>query len=177
VSAGVVSLPRNVSSDCCVFRFFYCYYFIVIEELTLKSGNLKRFSLFVKMLSSAFSKSNDSVFVDLLTLSELEMIKARKGGSSSSASNKGISERDNSHHHSSSSLRLNNAMKRYCILTYTGEFDRVHYPLSLVFEEKPNVLSLQRTIRRLRRQLKEKEAEEVPPSTEKERYFLHLYRF
>src|SRR3546814_3034147 len=41
-------------------------------------------------------------------------------------------------------------MKRYLILTYTVEFDRVHYPLPLAYEEDPNPAALKATIRRLR---------------------------
>ncbi len=40
---------------------------------------------------------------------------------------------------------------RYLILTYRVEYDRVHYPLPLSFEEVPSVSSLQRVIRRLRK--------------------------
>ena len=36
------------------------------------------------------------------------------------------------------------------ILTYLVEFDKVHYPLPLLFNDKPNVDSLQGTITRLR---------------------------
>jgi coiled-coil domain-containing protein 61 len=58
---------------------------IDIEEITHKAGNFKKFSLFTKMLYSAFSKTNDSVFIDLLTLADLEMLKARKAGSQSAS--------------------------------------------------------------------------------------------
>lgn len=44
-------------------------------------------------------------------------------------------------------------MKRYLILTYTVEFDRVHYPLPLAYEEDPNPAALKATIRRLRQEL------------------------
>lgn len=42
-----------------------------IEEITQKTGNYKRFSVFVKMLASALLQQSDSVFVDLLTYSDL----------------------------------------------------------------------------------------------------------
>ncbi|RHY67671.1 hypothetical protein DYB34_009168, partial [Aphanomyces astaci] len=48
---------------------------------------------------------------------------------------------------------LNN--KRYLILTYAVEFDRVHYPLPLNFVENPSPAMLQRTIRRLKQTLLE----------------------
>lgn len=43
-----------------------------------------------------------------------------------------------------------NTNKRYIILTYCVEFDKVHYPLPLNFQEIPDLDSLKATIRRLR---------------------------
>jgi coiled-coil domain-containing protein 61 len=43
--------------------------------------------------------------------------------------------------------------KRYMILTYVGEFERVHYPLPLNFIEEPEPDSLRRTIERMRNQI------------------------
>ncbi|CAM9878956.1 unnamed protein product, partial [Hapterophycus canaliculatus] len=40
--------------------------------------------------------------------------------------------------------------KRYLILTYAAEYDRVHYPLPLAFVECPTRDQLERTIDRLR---------------------------
>lgn len=42
-----------------------------IEEVTRKTGNFKRFPVFVKMLISAITTQSTSVFVDLLTYSDL----------------------------------------------------------------------------------------------------------
>lgn len=42
-----------------------------IEDITQKTGNYKRFPVFVKMLRSAINRESDSVFVDLLTYSDL----------------------------------------------------------------------------------------------------------
>ena len=39
--------------------------------------------------------------------------------------------------------------KRYLILTHVAEFDHVHYPLNLCFDDAPAVGILQRTISRL----------------------------
>jgi coiled-coil domain-containing protein 61 len=47
--------------------------------------------------------------------------------------------------------------KRFLILTYAVEFDRVHYPLPLTLELSPSPEVLQRTIRRLRQAVAEKE--------------------
>ena len=90
------------------------------------------------------------LFVDLLTYSDLELLKARKNGGTLPSSSSSASSSSSS---SSSAL----ANKRYVILTYSGEFDRVHYPLPLVHEDPnhPNVTSLRRTINKLRQQVKE----------------------
>ena len=126
-----------------------------IEESTHKAGSLKKFDVFAKMLCSSFSKDNESVVVDILTPTDLEMIKARKTGSNSTSAR--------------SSASLSSFQKRYVILTYSSEFDRVHYPLALPFEDKPNVPALRRTIARLRRKIVERENQEREPSNDKER--------
>jgi coiled-coil domain-containing protein 61 len=74
------------------------------------------------MLASALARKSNSVFVDLLTYSDLEMLKNRKAGAGANTSQQS----------NSSNQRAFN--KRYLILTYTVEFDRVHYPLPLTFQ-------------------------------------------
>ena len=111
-----------------------------IEEITLKAGNFKKFSTFVKMVCSGFGKENESVFMDILTAGDLELLKARKAGKAPN---------------SQSAVSSGGGGKRYVILTYSGEFDRVHYPLPLSFEAAPNPESLQRCVARLRRRLTE----------------------
>jgi coiled-coil domain-containing protein 61 len=113
---------------------------------------------------SAFAKDSESVFIDLLTYSDLEMLKARKIGNSSTSSvsvsaSQSLSASSNRSH-----------LKRYLILTYKGEFDRVHYPLPLSFEEIPNTDALKRTIHRLRRQIEDIRRQGQEPSSDRERY-------
>lgn len=120
-----------------------------MEEITLKAGNFKKFDVFLQMLASAFDNDSESVYVDVLTYSDLEMLKARKsapGGDAESTT--------------STSVQSRSQTKRYVILTYRGEFDRVHYPLPLSYEDTPNADSLQRTIRRLRKRVQD--ADSVP---------------
>jgi coiled-coil domain-containing protein 61 len=115
------------------------------------------------MLNSAFARESESVYVDLLTYNDLELLKARKlGNGTSLAANTSSSSMSRSH------------MKRYVILTYSGEFDRVHFPLPLVYEESPNVKALQRTIRRLRKQAQQHEAVLAAPSSSRERCESHI---
>lgn len=116
------------------------------------------------MLSSSFSRDNESVFVDILTFSDLEMLKARKLGSST-----GSSSSVNSHSMSTGGVGVKQYQKRYVILTYCSEFDRVHYPLPLSFEDTPNVAALRRTISRLRKELLEKAHQAQEPANEREK--------
>lgn len=112
-----------------------------IEELTRKTGNFKRFAVFVSMLLSALEQRSDAVFVDLLTAADLELYRKRKLGRAGDSS------------HGTPTINGNgngNNSKRYLILTYAVEFDRVHYPLPLTLVQSPSPDMLQRTIRRLR---------------------------
>ena len=108
-----------------------------IETLTQKSKSFKKFPIFLKMLTSGLDGSSDSVIVDLLTYQELEMFRSSRnpGTNSSQPSNPKLQT------------------KRYLILTFSGEFERVHYPLPLAFEESPNIENLQKTILRLKSEL------------------------
>lgn len=51
-----------------------------IEDITAKTGNYKKFTVFVKMLLSAVKQQSESVFVDLLTYQDLEQLKVKKSG-------------------------------------------------------------------------------------------------
>eukprot|EP00903_Cladosiphon_okamuranus_P009943 g9436.t3 len=117
-----------------------------VEGITQKTGSAKKFPVFVKMLLDALGEKHGgsgTVFVDLLTYADLELLKARRvghakqklqgpGGSGSGGG--GGSSGNN---------------KRYLILTYAGEYDRVHYPLPLGYVESPERGQLERTISRL----------------------------
>lgn len=110
-----------------------------IEAVTSKTGNYKKFSVFVKMLYSSFSQKSDSVTIDLLTRSQLELL-FRKG---KSKDNKETKKPENKSIH----------QQKYLILTYAVEFDRVHYPLPLAYQP-PTVDRLQETVKRLRKVIK-----------------------
>lgn len=118
---------------------FSCEY---IEEITQKTGNFKKFPVFVKMLTTSLSKNSDSVFLDILTYQDLQVLKSRKQGANPSQSQS-----------LSNTNSTNN--KRYLIMTYVVEFDKVHYPLPLNFNENPDVESLKQTIKRLRSEIEE----------------------
>ncbi|XP_043271684.1 centrosomal protein CCDC61-like [Venturia canescens] len=103
-----------------------------IENLTHKTGNYKQFDVFVAMLQSGLLKTSDCVTLDLLTFEDLEMLRARRSESSTP-----------------STMSSKGSNRRYLILTYSVEFDRIHYPLPLEYCGFPDPSILQATIRRL----------------------------
>ncbi|GAX84244.1 hypothetical protein CEUSTIGMA_g11667.t1 [Chlamydomonas eustigma] len=113
-----------------------------IEDITTKTGNFKKFPVFCKMLLSAFKQASDSVFVDLLTYQDLEALKTRQ-------------QQQHAGGHKSEQARpsLPPSNKRYLILTYAAEFDRVHYPLPLLYDDNPDPTHLRQVITRLRAEL------------------------
>lgn len=109
------------------------------------------------MLGQAFSESNAQLNVNILTYSELMVLKA-KHGKQTEPSNLDTS--------------IAQSQKRYLILSYRGPFDKrpITYPLTLPFEEQPNPGALKRTIARLRRKVIDMAAQEKEPNSERERY-------
>ncbi|KAF7242417.1 Coiled-coil domain-containing protein 61 [Varanus komodoensis] len=110
-----------------------------IEDLTHKTGNFKQFGIFCSMLESALAQSSESVTLDLLTYADLESLRSRKMG---------VGFR---HLSAPKSSPLN--AKRYLILIYSVEFDRIHYPLPLPYVGKPDPIVLQKVIRELKEEL------------------------
>jgi len=91
--------------------------------MTSKTGNFKSFDKFCRMMySSLESNNNGSVFIDLLTYQDLEILKSRKAAKSGQEPTT-----------LNATQRTKN--KRYLILTYVVEFDRVHYPLALKMDD------------------------------------------
>ncbi|XP_062502740.1 centrosomal protein CCDC61-like [Corticium candelabrum] len=111
---------------------------LYIKELTQKTGNFKQFHVFVDMLKSVVTKTSSSVSLDLMTFSDLEQLRSHQGHKSRQPVSKPVPHVAN---------------KRYLILTYTVEFDRVHYPLPLPYIGKPDPAVQQTTIRKLRSEL------------------------
>ncbi|KAL8589756.1 hypothetical protein ACOMHN_027264 [Nucella lapillus] len=115
-----------------------------IEDLTHKTGNFKQFNVFVSMLESAVSQNSSSVGLDLLTYSDLETLRQKK--------NRGSEVKSSIPAARSGSTSL--MSKRYLIVTYTVEFDRIHYPLPLPYVGKPDPRALQDTVRQLRSEVR-----------------------
>ena len=128
------------------------------------------------LLSSLYKDTthSNSVYIDLLTYADLELLKARKSAPET-LKNGHVSEtlnksnmHDNTNNDTNNNSSNNNSNtannisvvtkqhnKRYIILTYTSEFDRVHYPLPLQYNEVPETENLIRTINRYRHRLKQ----------------------
>eukprot|EP00879_Flechtneria_rotunda_P026920 GHRR01028765.1.p1 GENE.GHRR01028765.1~~GHRR01028765.1.p1 ORF type:complete len:243 (+),score=77.40 GHRR01028765.1:133-861(+) len=115
-----------------------------VEDITSKTGNFKKFAVFVRMLQSAVTHQSDSVFVDLLTYQDLELLKSKKAANGIGAA--------------APPRQLPVSNKRYLILTYASEFDRVHYPLPLLEEEQPDPQRLKSVIKQLKQQLDDMQA-------------------
>lgn len=128
---------------------------IYVEDLTHKTGNFKQFSIFVSMLESAIIQASDSVSLDLLTYSDLESLRQRKSGSSAKTT---VPQQR--------TVSLNS--KRYLILTYTVEFDRIHYPLPLPYMGKPDPRALQEQVRMLRAEVKSLKQQGTSETKQKE---------
>ncbi|XP_022240196.1 coiled-coil domain-containing protein 61-like isoform X2 [Limulus polyphemus] len=87
------------------------------------------------MLKTALKKTSSSVFIKVLTDSELEWMRKERSGyvrgsplSKSSTTSK----------------------KRFLLLVYTVEFDRIHYPLRLQYQGIPDISTLMTTMVELR---------------------------
>ncbi|NXA72594.1 CCD61 protein, partial [Thryothorus ludovicianus] len=117
-----------------------------IEDLTRKTGNFKQFGIFCSMLESALTQSSDSVSLELLTYTDLETLHSRKVGAITRPP-------------PSTSSPLNT--KRYLILVYSVEFDRIHYPLPLPYAGRPDLVALVRELQEQLAQLRAQRREET----------------
>ena len=106
-----------------------------IETMTAKTGNFKSFSVFINMLENAVNQESTAVSLDLFTYDDLESLRKKRQG-----------QPENLTHPANTQL----ANKRYLILTYNAEYDRIYYPLSLPYCGKPDPVSLRHQIRQLK---------------------------
>ncbi|KAJ8938502.1 hypothetical protein NQ318_005166 [Aromia moschata] len=125
-----------------------------IENLTQKTGNFKQFDIFVAMIKSGLLRTSESVTLDLLTFEDLELLRSRK---------------------LTKTVGPSNSNRRYLIVTYIVEFDKIRYPLPLEYCGPPDPVILQATIRRLELELsktKEELALKASNSEARKIYFL-----
>ncbi|RKO89358.1 hypothetical protein BDK51DRAFT_53043 [Blyttiomyces helicus] len=130
-----------------------------IEEITKKTGNFKRFSVFAEMLLTSLQKArvveggrrgrrgmarkagrtNKTVMFDILTSDDLLSLKSPQNTSRSKDDPaRGV-------------LKQNE--KVYLILTYAVAFDRVHYPLPLACSTEESPAALNEMICAMRQQI------------------------
>jgi hypothetical protein len=93
-----------------------------VEEIARKTGSYKKFATFAGMLAKALEgggkarEGGSALSLDVLTPGELKALSG--GGGGGAGAGKGAQ-----------------GGKRYVILTYVSEYDRVHYPLPLKEKE------------------------------------------
>ncbi|KAF5276111.1 hypothetical protein FQR65_LT16478 [Abscondita terminalis] len=112
-----------------------------IETLTRKTGNFKQFKIFVAMLKSGLLKTSECITLDLFTYKDLESERLRKIKSNIKVKNNVDSNR------------------RYLVVTYSVEFDKIKYPLPLDYCGPPDPSILQATIRKLESELNKAQTE------------------
>jgi len=142
-----------------------------VEEITARTGNYKKFAVFARMLLAALRRDCDAVSADLLAFADLEALRARRAapqGPDPHPAARGATARPAADAAAAggggdggggggggdgpgAAPGANN--KRYLIMTYAAEYDRVHYPLPLAFEERPDPERLRATIAGLRAEL------------------------
>ena len=150
-----IECPNPNPSDNIPYYFSNNFTASYIESITKKAANSKKFKVFMDMLIKATTAANSStkhmhkrqtenhnyrVSVDLLTASDLVSLKSGVGNPPPPPPPplpvppppRPTSDNDS---------------KRYLILTYTTEFDRVHYPLPVILDSDP--MQMRRTITRL----------------------------
>jgi len=89
-----------------------------IEELSHKTGNFKQFDIFCNMLESSLSDTSEAVNLDILSYEDLKVLREQKLGTKSRKTKERTDKLQT---------------KRYLIMTYTVEFDQIHYPLPLTY--------------------------------------------
>ena len=113
-----------------------------IEDITQKTGNFKDYLAFTELIFAALKQNKPSVYLDVLTPQDLEILKSHKTGCTSlSASSQSFN------------ASKNKGGKRYMILTLMEGSSKTHYPLPLNYEENPEPDIMRNTITRLTKEL------------------------
>lgn len=89
-------------------------------------------------------QSSKSVSLELLTYGDLETLRRRQHPTLSTKPSPSAT---------AANASTVTKSKRYLILTYSTEFDRIHYPLALPYVGKPDPVELQETVRHLQQEL------------------------
>jgi len=140
-----------------------------VEEITARTGNYKKFAVFARMLLAALRRDCDAVSADLLAFADLEALRARRAapqgpepsagargapaGPAADAAAAGGGGEAGGGGGDGPGVAPGANNKRYLIMTYAAEYDRVHYPLPLAFQERPDPERLRATVAGLRAEL------------------------
>ncbi len=140
-----------------------------MEEITARTGNYKKFAVFARMLLAALRRDCDAVSADLLAFADLEALRARRAapqgpepsagargapaGPAADAAAAGGGGEAGGGGGDGPGVAPGANNKRYLIMTYAAEYDRVHYPLPLAFQERPDPERLRATVAGLRAEL------------------------
>jgi len=140
-----------------------------VEEITARTGNYKKFAVFARMLLAALRRDCDAVSADLLAFADLEALRARRAapqgpepsagargapaGPAAAAAAAGGGGEAGGGGGDGPGVAPGANNKRYLIMTYAAEYDRVHYPLPLAFQERPDPERLRATVAGLRAEL------------------------
>jgi len=140
-----------------------------VEEITARTGNYKKFAVFARMLLAALRRDCDAVSADLLAFADLEALRARRAapqgpepsagargapaGPAADAAAAGGGGEAGGGGGDGPGVAPGANNKRYLIMTYAVEYDRVHYPLPLAFQERPDPERLRATVAGLRAEL------------------------
>ncbi|KAM9591519.1 LOW QUALITY PROTEIN: centrosomal protein CCDC61-like [Morphnus guianensis] len=116
-----------------------------IEDLTHKMGNFKQFGIFCSMLESVLMQSSKSISLKLLTYADLETLRSRKAGAIAQPL--------------PPSATSPLSAKRYLILIYSVQFDRIRYPLPLPYAGRPDPAELRKLLWELREELVQLQAQ------------------
>ncbi|OXB52804.1 hypothetical protein ASZ78_009483 [Callipepla squamata] len=130
LSMSQAALELEVEECCSTERWRGHFDAASVEDLTRKTGNFKQFGIFCSMLEAALIKSSEAVSLELLTYSDLEALWCCKAGVAARVPT------------SASPL----SSKRYLILVYCVEFDRIHYPLPLPYAGEADMAVLRRLV-------------------------------
>ncbi|XP_073991792.1 uncharacterized protein [Rhodnius prolixus] len=139
-----LSIIDNTTSE----KWVCTYNSMYIEELTRRTGNYKKFSIFVTMLNSGILRTNNCVRIELLNHKDLLALSERQKQVRCSPS-------------------VEEDTRKYLILIYTVEFDKIHYPLPLQYCGMPNPRILQKRINYLEKEKRRLEEELAQTSCNK----------
>ena len=93
-----------------------------IDAMTRKTGNFKRFIVFLEMLVAGMKRRDQSVPLDVMTYDDIQSMAKLP------TKENALDQRRKKSIHGKSTK---NQKRRYLVLSYAAAYDRVHYPLPL----------------------------------------------